>query len=100
MERQQNIRHSGEGRNPEGWGSGDAPTNAPPIKHATFMVTLSDGEDGYIDASCPSLPGCHTQGKDRKQAIANIKEAIEIYVEHLRDESSADQQFVQVPIAV
>ncbi len=72
----------------------------PPMKYATFMVTLTDGEDGYIVASCPSLPGCHTQGRDREEALVNIKEAIEIYVEFLRDESDADRQLVQVLVAV
>ena len=72
----------------------------PPMKYATFMVTLTDGDDGYIVASCPSLPGCHTQGRDREEALVNIKEAIEIYVEFLRDESDADRQLVQVLVAV
>jgi antitoxin HicB len=41
-----------------------------------FMVTLQEDEDGFIVASCPAIPGCHTQGKTEEEAIANIKEAI------------------------
>ncbi len=41
-----------------------------------FTVILEEGEDGYIIASCPSLPGCHTQGKTEPEALANIREAI------------------------
>jgi predicted RNase H-like HicB family nuclease len=41
-----------------------------------FTVTLKEDEDGYIVASCPALPGCHTQGKTEEEALANIKEAI------------------------
>ena len=38
------------------------------------------GEDGYWVAECPSLPGCVSQGKDKPEAIANIKEAIRAYI--------------------
>jgi len=41
-----------------------------------FTVTLRKDEDGYIVASCPALPGCHTQGKTEEEALANIREAI------------------------
>ena len=46
-----------------------------------FIVTLSKGEDGYIIAECPSLPGCMTQGKTKEEALTNIKEAIELTLE-------------------
>lgn len=42
-----------------------------------FVVTLTLGEDGYIVAECPSLPGCVSQGKTKEEALQNIKEAIE-----------------------
>lgn len=47
-----------------------------------FAVTLSD-EDGAIVASCPALPGCHSQGGDREDALSNIEEAIAAYVESM-----------------
>ena len=43
----------------------------------TFLITLTPGEDGYIVAECPSLPGCVSQGMSKEEALANIKEAIE-----------------------
>ena len=43
----------------------------------TYIVTLNPGEDGYIVAECPSLPGCVSQGKTREEALKNIREAIE-----------------------
>ena len=46
-----------------------------------FMVELNPGEDGWIIASCPSLPGCHSQGETREQALANIFEAIHAWLE-------------------
>ncbi|MEO8603507.1 MAG: type II toxin-antitoxin system HicB family antitoxin [bacterium] len=50
------------------------------------QVMLYPGEDGYWVAECPSLPGCISQGRDRDTAIANIREAIEVYVEALADD--------------
>lgn len=41
------------------------------------------GEDGYWIAECPSLPGCLSQGRTRAEAIENIREAIELYIEAL-----------------
>ena len=46
-----------------------------------LKIIIEKGEDGYIVASTPSLPGCHSQGKTEKQAIKNIKEAILLYLE-------------------
>jgi predicted RNase H-like HicB family nuclease len=47
------------------------------------QVILYPGEDGYWVVECPSLPGCLSQGKTRSEALANIKEAIELYIEDL-----------------
>lgn len=41
-----------------------------------FHVTLEEAEDGWIVAECPALPGCVSQGRDEKEAIENIREAI------------------------
>ena len=46
-----------------------------------FPVVLMKGEDGYIVVECPVLPGCVSQGKTREEALANIREAIELYLE-------------------
>jgi predicted RNase H-like HicB family nuclease len=50
------------------------------------QVIIYPGEDGYWVAECPSLPGCISQGKTREEAVANIKEAIQLYVEALVDD--------------
>jgi antitoxin HicB len=52
-----------------------------PIK---FIITIEKDEDGYFIASCPALQGCHSQGKTKEEAIANIKEAIHGYIASLR----------------
>lgn len=41
-----------------------------------FHVHLEKAEDGWFVVECPTLPGCVSQGKDEKEAIENIKEAI------------------------
>lgn len=49
-------------------------------------VQFLQDEDGYWVVECPSLPGCVTQGKTREEALRNIKEAIDLYIEVLEDE--------------
>ncbi len=41
-----------------------------------FHVTIEKAEDGWFVIECPALPGCVSQGKDEKEALENIKEAI------------------------
>jgi len=49
-----------------------------------FAITLEQDEDGYIVASCPALPGCHSQGRTEEEAINNIREAIRGYIASMR----------------
>jgi predicted RNase H-like HicB family nuclease len=50
------------------------------------QVIMYHGEDGFWIVECPSLPGCISQGETKMDAIANIKEAIEVYIEALEDD--------------
>lgn len=54
---------------------------APLMRH----VLIYPGEDGWFVAECPSLPGCISQGRTRLEAIANIREAIDLMLEELQD---------------
>lgn len=49
------------------------------------QVLLYPGEDGYFVVEVPSLPGCISQGKTREEALANIEEAISLYIEVLEE---------------
>lgn len=49
------------------------------------QVILYPGEDGYWVVECPSLPGCMSQGKTKQEALENIKEAIELWIEDAVD---------------
>jgi predicted RNase H-like HicB family nuclease len=46
-----------------------------------LKVIIETGEDGYFVARVPSLKGCWSQGKTRDEALVNIREAIELYLE-------------------
>jgi predicted RNase H-like HicB family nuclease len=50
------------------------------------QVVIYPGEDGYWVAECPSLPGCVSQGETREDAIKNIREAIQGYIEALEED--------------
>lgn len=47
----------------------------------TLPVVVYPGEDGWLVAECPLIPGCVSQGKDRNEALANIREAIGLALE-------------------
>jgi predicted RNase H-like HicB family nuclease len=49
-----------------------------------FRVLVWQDEDGVFFVECPALPGCNSQGKTRPEALANITEAIELYLEDLK----------------
>jgi predicted RNase H-like HicB family nuclease len=48
-----------------------------------YRVLLERDEDGVFVATCPSLPGCVSQGATREEAIANVREAMEGYLKSL-----------------
>lgn len=49
-----------------------------------FAVTIEKDEDGFYVVSCPVLRGCHSQGRTREEAVANITEAIRGYIASMR----------------
>ena len=66
------------------------------------QVVLYPGEDGYWVVECPSLPGCVSQGETKQEAIANIKEAIELYVAVLEEDGLPvpEERFETLVVAV
>ena len=50
-----------------------------------LQVVLEPSEEGGFTASVPSLPGCISEGETRDEALRNIREAIELYLEPLDD---------------
>jgi predicted RNase H-like HicB family nuclease len=50
-----------------------------------FRIIIDIDEDGVFVATVPSLPGCVSQGASRSEALSNVREAIEGYLESLRE---------------
>ena len=67
-----------------------------------FLVTLIPDEDGYIVAGCPALPGCYSQGRSKTEALANITEAIQAYIESMIEhgEPIPETEVEEVEIAI
>ena len=53
----------------------------------TFQIVLKPSEEGGLTELVPSLPGCISEGRTREEAIANITEAIELYLEPIDDDT-------------
>lgn len=51
------------------------------MKYTVILQRESDG--GYV-VSVPALPGCVSQGDSREEALKNIEEAIEVYLEDVK----------------
>jgi predicted RNase H-like HicB family nuclease len=49
------------------------------------IIITPDETGGYV-AEVPSLPGCISEGDTLEEAIANIKEAIDLYIEVLKED--------------
>ena len=49
-----------------------------------YRVILKQDEDNVFVVTVPSLPGCISQGKTRKEALKNVKDAIDGYLESLK----------------
>ena len=65
----------------------------------TIRVVLEPGQDGFITAFCPSLKSCCSQGRTREEALANIREAIELYLEPDPEEMVEDESREVVELA-
>ena len=67
-----------------------------------FHVALEQAEDGWIVALCPALPGCVSQGRDEKEALENIKEAITawLWAEDQKAVDSMPPQHTPIVVAV
>ncbi len=65
-----------------------------------LKVVVEKGEDGYFVAHCPSLKSCWSQGKTREEALRNIREAIDLFLEPSPDEvaQSADREVVEIAL--
>ena len=68
-----------------------------------YRIIIEQDEDGMFIVECPSLPGCISQGKTRKEALINIKDAMKGYLESLKKRRepippSIEEEIVEVAI--
>lgn len=55
-----------------------------------LQIILEPSEDGGFTATVPSLPGCISEGDTREETLANVKEAIQLYLEPVEDDLDFD----------
>ena len=63
-------------------------------------VTLYVDEEGWSVVSCPTIPGCASQGRTEEEALANIREAIQLCLEVRKEEGlplNIETREVEVP---
>jgi predicted RNase H-like HicB family nuclease len=59
-----------------------------------YILLYTDEENNWI-AEVPSLPGCGSEGKTREEALENVREAIEVYIEALeQDHREVPDEFI------
>ncbi len=64
-----------------------------------YLVIIHKSKYGH-DVRVPALPGCHSQGKNEKEALENIKDAIRVYLDMEREElKNAKVREVEVAFA-
>ncbi len=69
-----------------------------------YTVVLEQESDGGYVVCVPALPGCVSQGDTRAEALANIREAIDLFIEDCRDAgdpipTEAGKEFVEIEAA-
>jgi len=67
-----------------------------------FHITLEHAEDGWVVAACPALPGCVSQGRDEKEALENVREAITawLWAEDQKAMAALPQDKDRMPVVV
>jgi len=63
-------------------------------------VVLEPSEEGGFTVYIPSLPGCISEGNTKEEALENIKEAIELYLEPVEDDLSCQLNAEVMEIAI
>ena len=71
----------------------------------SYTVILEREADGGFVVSVPALPGCVSQGDSRQEALLNIREAIELYIEDCREAGDpvpeeAGREYIEVETRV
>ncbi len=63
-----------------------------------IKIVIETGEDGYFVARVPALKGCWSQGKTKKEALENIREAIDLFLEPAPSELPLNKEIYELTI--
>lgn len=65
-----------------------------------LRIVLQPSEEGGYTVTVPSLPGCISEGDTKEDALKNIREAIELYLESVEDDEIVAPNAETVELAV
>ena len=65
-----------------------------------LKVILEPSDEGGFTAIVPSLPGCISEGDTRDEALSNVREAIELYLKSVEDDTAGMENAEQLEVAV
>ena len=65
-----------------------------------FKAVLVRSEEGGYTVYIPALPGCISEGDTREEALANIREALELYLEPVEDDIAQEENAEVVDLAL
>jgi predicted RNase H-like HicB family nuclease len=65
-----------------------------------LKIILEHSEDGGYTVVVPALPGCVSEGETREEALKNVREAVELYLEPVEDDStfSSESELVEITV--
>ncbi len=65
-----------------------------------LKVILEVSDEGGYTAIVPTLPGCISEGDTKEQALKNVQEAIELYLDPIEDDATFASNTEQYELAV
>jgi predicted RNase H-like HicB family nuclease len=65
-----------------------------------LKIVLEPSDEGGFTAFVPTLPGCISEGESKEDAVKNIREAIDVYLEPVEDDLALSADAEQIELAV
>ena len=65
-----------------------------------LLVMLQPSDEGGYTVTVPALPGCISEGNTREEALQNIREAIELYLEPVEDDLAGQSSAERIELTV
>jgi predicted RNase H-like HicB family nuclease len=65
-----------------------------------LQILLEPSDEGGFTVTVPALPGCISEGETREEALANIREAIDLYLDPVEDDLVLASRAETIEIAV